>query len=201
MKRVLGLDASSTTIGIAIIDYDDSQISLHDCFYYKPPKKGNIFERLSKVRNYIQELIDTYNPDDVSLEDIVLHMKGHSTAKTITTLAVLNRTVGTAVFDKHGKAPYLYNVMRIRHAIKTSKKLPAKEDIPELVAHHLGPSFVFLTDKKGKVIKKKNGDYKEENYDIADGIACALCHIFKDREGVADQLQVKKKKTRKKKKT
>ena len=200
MKRILGLDASSKTIGIAIIDYDDNQLSLHDCFYYKPPQKGNIFERMSKVRIYIQKLIDTYKPDDVSLEDIVLHMKGHSTAKTITTLAVLNRTVGTAVFDKHGKAPYLYNVMRIRHAIKNNKDLPPKEEIPNLVADHLGLSFPYLTNSKGEVVKKKNGDFKEENFDIADGIACALCHVFKDREGVADQLQVKKKKKRKKKK-
>lgn len=192
MKTVLGLDASSTTIGICLLSYDDANIKLDYIDYYKPPKKGNIFERLSKVRHYISDKIDEFEPDDVSLEDIVFHMKSHSTAKTITTLAVLNRTVGLAVLDKMEKAPYLYNVMRIRHAIKLDKTLPSKEDIPELVAKILDIKFPYKKNKLGNIV--------EESGDMADAVACGLCHVFMDRQGRADALQLPKKKKRKRKK-
>lgn len=203
----MSLDASSTTIGISIIDYDDSSINLHHKEYYKPPKKGNLFERLAAVRQFIQDKIDEFNPDDTAMEDIVLFMGsgpkcpvckkptgGGSTAKTITTLAVLNRTVGLAIYDKTGKAPYLYNAMRIRHAIKLDKTLPPKEEIPNVVATILGFTFDFKMRKsKGKLIPS------EENFDMADAIACGICHVYMDRAGKADELQIKKK--RKKKKT
>jgi Holliday junction resolvasome RuvABC endonuclease subunit len=207
MKRVLSLDASSTTIGIAIIDYNDSSMILQLQEYYKPPKKGNLFERLAAVRQFIQDKIDEFEPNDVAMEDIVLFMGsgpkcpickkptgGGSTAKTITTLAILNRTVGLAIYDKMNKAPYLYNAMRIRHAIKLDKTLPPKEEIPNVVATILGFKFDFKMKKsKGKLVPS------EENYDMADAIACGICHVYMDREGKADQLQVKKKKKRKKK--
>jgi Holliday junction resolvasome RuvABC endonuclease subunit len=203
----MSLDASSTTIGVAIIDYDDSSMDLHHKEYYKPPKKGNLFERLAAVRQFIQDKIDEFKPDATAMEDILLFMGhgskcpvckrplgGASTAKTITTLAVLNRTVGLAIFDKMNKAPYLYNAMRIRHAIKPDKTLPPKEEIPNVVANILGFTFDFKMRKsKGKMIPS------EENYDIADAIACGICHVYMDRAGKADQLQIKKKKKRKKK--
>lgn len=209
MKRVMSLDASSTTIGIAIIDYDDSSMSLEHKEYYKPPKKGNLFERLAAVRKHIQDKIDEFNPDSTSMEDIVLFMGsgpkcpickkptgGGSTAKTITTLAVLNRTVGLAIYDKTGKPPYLYNAMRIRHAIKPDKALPPKEEIPNVVANILGFKWDFKMKKsKGKMVPA------DENFDMADAIACGVCHVYMDRAGKADQLQIKKKKKRKKKKT
>lgn len=205
MKKVLGLDASSTTIGIALIQYDDVSSKLVYSTYYKPPKKGTVFERMSQVRSFIQEIIDQLKPDDVALEDIVLYMnpKGHaaSTAKTITTLAVLNRTVGTAVFDKTQKSPYLYNAMRIRHAIKLDNTLPAKKDIPELVAQILEIKFPYIQDSKGKLKTNRKGEIVKENEDIADAIACAICHVLMDRKNLADKLQIKKKKKRKKKKS
>ncbi len=190
----MGLDASTTTIGLCIIDYCDSTAKLKHQEYYKPPQKGNLFERLSAVRSYIQEKIDKYDPDCVTIEDIALYMK-LSTARTITTLAVLNRTVGLAVFDKTDKPPYLYNTMRVRHSIKEDKKVPSKEDIPELVARILDFSFPYEYKKTRDGSKK----LKDEVSDMADAIAVALCHINMDRKGIADELQVKKKKAKKRK--
>jgi len=173
MKRVLGLDASSTTIGLCLVKYDEAHVELEHVEYYKPPKKGNIFERLQKVRAYISDKVEELNPDDVALEDIILFMSGNSTAKTITTLAVLNRTVGLAIADATGKPPYLYNVMAIRHKIKQDKKLPKKEEIPELVAKILDIEFPYKYNRKEKIAK--------ENEDMADAIAVALCHVYVKR--------------------
>lgn len=202
MKRVMGLDASSTTIGLCILDYDDDIISLVHVEFVKPSKKGNLFERLSKVRQYIHDKIDEFNPDEGAIEDIILFMGGKkcplckkpmggaTTAKTITTLAVLNRTVGLAIMDKLNKHPYLYNAMRIRHAIKEDKALPAKEEIPELVAKILNIDFPYKLNRNKKIA--------QENGDMADAIAVGICHVYMDRLGKSDELQIPKKKTRKK---
>ncbi len=186
--RILSLDASTTTIGLAVIDYGDDLIpKLIHVEYFKPPQDIDIFEKLSKVRQFIFNKIEEFKPDQIALEDIVLFMKGKSTAATISSLAVLNRTVGLAVYDKLGKSPVLLNVLKIRHKIKFGKKLPAKEEIPELVAQILNISFPYQYNKKGKAIP--------ENLDMADSIAVGLA-LFKINTTIE-----KPKKTRKLKST
>lgn len=203
----MGLDASSKTIGLCIIDYNNKSSKLIHQEYYKPPKKGNLFERLAQVSSFIEEKMNEFGPDCCAIEDILLHMGGKkcpvckrsmggaSTAKTITTLAVFNRTVGLTIFNEFEKPPYLYNAMRIRHAIKKDKKLPSKEDMPELVSDILKFSFPYEYKKK----RDGSTELREENFDMADAIAVALCHIKMDREGKADELQKKKKRKKRKK--
>lgn len=171
--RVLGLDASTSTIGISVIDYtDDGEMTLVYCNYFKPPKNDDIFIRLAAVRGFIFDLLDKYKPDHVAIEDIILFMKGKSSAKTITGLAVLNRTVGLAVLNHYGTSPVLLNVLKIRHAIKIDT-LPSKEEIPELVAKHLNIDFPYKYKTKGKA----KGKIAVESYDMADGIAVGLAFI------------------------
>jgi Holliday junction resolvasome RuvABC endonuclease subunit len=190
-KRVMGLDASTTTIGLAIIDVENTgpgqnKLTLTHLEYYKPPKKGDIITRLSEVRQYICDQVQKFKPDEVALEDIILFMKGHSTAATTSSLAVLNRTVGLAAMNATGKVPHLFNVMRIRHTLKLTPVLPSKEDIPELVAKRLGIDFPYQYNKKAKSIV--------ENHDMADAVAVALTFIL------LGPPEAPKKKVRKKKK-
>ncbi len=187
MKRVMGLDASSTTIGLCLLKYNNKKIELEHVEFYKPPKKGDVFERLQAVRQYIFDKVSEFNPDAVALEEILLWMGGgkkcpvckqkmgrQSTAKTITTLTALNRTVGLAVLDKSRKSPNMYNVMSIRHKIKEGKTIPKKEEVPERVAAILGIDFPYKLNKLKNIAK--------ENEDMADAIAVALCHIFVERK-------------------
>jgi hypothetical protein len=97
-------------------------------------------------------------------------MQGKSTAKTIITLTTFNRMVCLAAYDYLQKSPELFSVMTIRHGLKLNKTLPKKEEMPELVAQHLGITFPYQLNKKGKV--------KEENFDMADGMAVALYYAF-----------------------
>ena len=138
--RILGLDASSKTIGYSIIEYNEKtdKINLLKCSFVKPPKDGNLFERLKKTQDMIVKILEEYKPDIVAIEDIAKFMAGLSTANTITTLAIFNRCVGLVCYNFCGKPPQLYNVLKIRHGIKLNKVFPKKEDIPELVAKHLG---------------------------------------------------------------
>lgn len=192
--RVLSLDASTTTIGLAVFDYtsfSDKKLVHHE--YYKPPKEGDIFERLAQVREFIYSRLDTYKPDNVALEDIILFMKGHSTAATVSSLAVLNRTVGLAIYNHSGRSPELLNVMKIRHALKTGTTLPAKEEIPDLVAHHLNMEFPWVLKEKGRG-KKKEMRVIEENYDMADAMAVGLAYIKIKSVELAPKKKTSKKK-------
>lgn len=170
LKRLIGLDASTSTIGLSVIDYDtsDGYVNLYHVEYFKPSKKGNIFERLSGVREFIIKKIREFKPNEVVLEDIILFMKGHSTAKTISSLSILNRTVGLAAYDT-GYIPTLLNVMSIRHKIKDGKKMPSKAEVPELVAKILKITFPYVLDKKG--------NHAIENEDMADAVAVGLAFI------------------------
>ena len=170
--RVLGFDVSSTTIGYCVLDVDltYNTITFVSASYLKPVKKGSIIERIVDTRNKIQKIISDTEPDLIAIEDIIQFMKGASTAKTIIMLTTFNRMIGLAAYDYAGKVPELFSVMSIRHGLKTSKDLPKKEDMPELVAKHLGIKFPYEINKKGKV--------KVESFDMADGVAVALYYAF-----------------------
>ena len=171
MKRVLGIDCSSTCIGYCILEIDDSNnIKYISCDYIKPIKTGTIVERIANTRDKLKKIIDDTKPDYIAIEDIISFMQGKSTAKTIIMLTTFNRMVCLLAYDYLKANPQLFNVMSIRHGLKLNKILPKKEEIPDLVAAHLGIIFPFELNKKGKV--------KVENFDKADGVAVALYYAF-----------------------
>lgn len=172
MKRILAFDVSSTTIGYCVLDVDESsgKIDFISANYIKPLKKGNIIERVVDTRNKIQVIINKVKPDCIGIEDIIQFMKGASTAKTIIMLTTFNRMIGLLSYDYLQRVPELFSVMSIRHGLKTNNIFPKKEDMPELVAKHLGITFPYEYNKKNKV--------KVESFDKADGIAVALYYAF-----------------------
>lgn len=168
MKRILGIDCSSKTIGYCILDIDelDGYIKYVSVNYLKPLKNGNIINRLADTRDKISKIINEAKPDYIGIEDIISFMSGKSTSKTIIMLTTFNRMVCLLAHDYLKNSPELFNVMSIRHGLKLNKELPKKEHIPELVAKHLGITFPYEYNKNKKI--------KEENGDMADGIAVAL---------------------------
>src|ERR1035437_9955848 len=130
MKRVMGLDISSTTIGLCAIDQYDGYVTLYHVEYFKPPKKGHIFERLAKVRDYISEKVKQLKPDEVVMEDFLLAMPKKTSANTIALLAVFNRITGMAVYDALGKPAIAYLPYTIRKAISINDQVPSKEEVP-----------------------------------------------------------------------
>jgi hypothetical protein len=85
-------------------------------------------------------------------------------------LSAFNRVIAIMAYDYLASHPGLFSVMTIRHGLKLGKILPKKEDMPELVAKHLGITFPYVKGKTGKI--------KEESFDMADGIAVALYYAF-----------------------
>lgn len=173
MKKIMGLDISSSCIGIALLEWDDqsNKVIFNQCKFYKPPKKGEFLERLMETKKAINQIIQEFKPDYIAIEDIIQFMGHGSTAKTIITLAAYNRTIGLLAYEYLGKLPELYSVMAIRHGLKLAKELPAKEEMPLLIAKHLKIKFPFLYKKDGKTPKS-------ESFDMADACAVATYYAF-----------------------
>ena len=186
LKIILGFDCSSTTVGFGVLSWDTetNDIKLVKMDYIKPIKTGSIIERIANTRDKINGIIQKVKPDYIALEEIVNFMAGKSTAKTIIMLTTFNRMIGLCSFDYLKEAPHMFNVMSIRHGLKLDKVLPAKEEMPDLVAHHLGISFPYELSKKGK--------RKEENGDKADGCSVALYYAFL----LSGRIKPKKQKTK-----
>lgn len=168
--KILGFDISSTCIGYSVLEIQDKNIKFISCNYLKPIKKGTMIERIVDTRNKIKKIIEESKPDAIAIEDIIQFMSGASTAKTIITLTTFNRMICLLAHDYLNKSPELYNVMSIRHGLKLDKQLPKKEDMPELVAKHLGITFPYVVGKKSNI--------KSESYDMADGVSVALYYAF-----------------------
>jgi Holliday junction resolvasome RuvABC endonuclease subunit len=193
MKKVLGFDVSSTTIGYCVLEIDDdNKINYKSMSYLKPIKKGTIIERIVDTRNKIQDIINDVKPDYIGVEDIIQFMKGKSTAKTIIMLTTFNRMICLLAHDHLQRSPELFSVMTIRHGLKMGKDLPKKEDMPELVAKHLGITFPYVY----KTSKKKGKTIAVESEDMADGVAVALYLSFVLTEKV--KRKIKKPKVKKK---
>jgi hypothetical protein len=169
-KKVLGIDVSSTTIGYGILEIDGYNIKYISSGFLKPIKDGTIIERIVDTRNKISDIINSFKPTHIAIEDIIQFMEGKSSAQTIIMLTTFNRMVGLLSHDYLGRAPELFSVMSIRHGLKINKIFPKKEDMPALVGKHLGITFPYETSKRGKIMV--------ESYDKADGIAVALYYAF-----------------------
>lgn len=172
--KIMGFDCSSTTVGWGVIEYDaEFNIVNIASGWFKPSKTGTIFERLDLVRKEINNLLQTHQPTLIAIEDIVKFMAGKSSAQTIITLSVFNRTIGMSCYDFLGKSPELLSVMTIRHKIKSGKVIPKKDEVPACLEKILNISFNWTYNKKGNI--------KEESYDEADGLAVATTRFLQEK--------------------
>lgn len=168
--RIIGLDVSSTTIGICILDIIDNQLQLVKYDFYKPSKEGHILERLSKTKKFFTTLFKEYKPTHIAIEDIVSFMRNASTAQTVIVLASFNRMLGLLAYEHLKKMPQMFSVLAIRHGLKLTDQLPAKEEMPMLVEQHLDIKFNYLYNRNNKL--------RPENFDMADAMAVALHYAF-----------------------
>lgn len=192
----MGLDASSSTVGLSILEEtDDGYIIFKHVEHYKPIKKDtHILDTLKWLKEYIISKLKEFSPDEVVIEEYIKFMKGHSSADSTISLAVLNRTVCLAIYEHTSKKPIILNVNTIRAAIKPKNyHLPRvpKENVLDVVCNSLNITWNWLKNKNGKVL--------EENFDRSDSIAVSLGYILLNRRGkIKSDNGMKIKKSKKK---
>lgn len=171
-KTILGLDISSTTIGLAVIR--DCEVLL--CDYVKPNTKYNEYQQLQLICNLILDKAKEYEVDEVAIEQISEFFGSKSTSKTITKLAKWNAVISYVMFNE-GYMINHYNVISIRNCIRKEYNIKNKTDIKKLAKEQV-PDFLFdlLSPFKFEWEYNSKGKLKSENYDKADSLAVAYYH-------------------------
>jgi hypothetical protein len=181
--KVLGLDVSTRTIGMALFDIQTK--NLLELTHISPtpkPKVENKIEELLLKSEIVREKLKTYvglGITNVVIEEPLLNSNN---VYTVSTLMRFNTLVCREIYDILGVIPEFISTYNSR-----------KFAFPELVKENDKGKFVLFgglpkdVDKKnliwGLVAKKepqivwnftKNNTLKKENYDMTDAYCCVL---------------------------
>lgn len=174
MKKILGLDISSKTIGWALLS-DKKELLKYG--HLKPPSKkkskDNLSLRLDFAFEGINNLVSDLSPDIVVIEDYSKKFtRGRSSANTIIVLACFNEVCGLAIYKKTKNKPERIPVTTLRSLVKKkyNMEISDKESV-----------FKFCKNNFKNYLPKinRNGKVREESYDEADAIIVSLGYMLK----------------------
>jgi Holliday junction resolvasome RuvABC endonuclease subunit len=155
--KILGLDLSLNCSGLSI--WEDGKIIFYDTIEH--PRKTSFEDKLLRIGDYIENLLDTHLIDLAVIEDVFSDFAG--------TGLILAKVHGVVLreLDRHKVKYIYYTATEIKKAvlgkIPTAKKGEPKIDTKVLVAAEVFKLYPEIpTDCKN---------------DVTDATACILCYI------------------------
>lgn len=169
MKKVLlGLDVSTSKIGIAIMDYDKKIVST-ELIKYKP--ETPLEEKAKLLENKLAKLSKYYTINEIFVEEpFIAFSGGKTTAHTMAKLQRFNGMCCYTVYNLFEFAPILVNVRSARNKLgikipRGLKQNETKKVIIEYVqSNH--PEFTYTTTAHGNPLPGTD--------DKADAVVIAL---------------------------
>lgn len=79
--RILGLDPSLSSTGWGVIEVEGNRMSYVADGFIKTDPKMPLSERLALILNALRQVIETYHPDEASIEQVFLNDNPQSTIK------------------------------------------------------------------------------------------------------------------------
>ncbi len=154
MVRILGIDPGTAIVGWGVIDVHTSRNTAKVIAYghIETHKDQCPSERLHDVGTNLQEIIDTYHPDEAAVEEL-FYFKN---AKTVISVAQA-RGVIIYVLHKNNMIAAEYTPLQIKQSL-TGYGRATKTQIQEVVRNVLQLKHVPQPD------------------DTADALAVAMCH-------------------------
>ncbi len=152
--RILGIDPGYATIGYGIIEYDNFcfKTIAYGAVTTTPDKRFS--ERLCDIFDDINTLIDTYNPDCLSIEKLYFN------TNTTTAIDVAQaRGVILLAAQKSNVDIFEYTPLQVKQSI-TGYGRAEKHQVMEMVKNHLRLNSIPKPD------------------DTADALAIAICHGY-----------------------
>ena len=162
----LGLDISSSKIGIAILDRDDNIVVSE---VLKLKSNMSLEERAAKFEQRMQQLDKHYVIYNVYVEEPALMFKGgKTTAQTMAKLQRFNGMCCYILYNIFDVPPYMINprTARSKVGIKIPRKANAKKFIIEWVSRKYKDNFTYEITT--------HGNPKPGTDDRADAIVVAL---------------------------
>ena len=171
---ILGLDISTTIVGVALID-DEGNLIVSD--HWDISKQETLFEKAEMVGSLLWELKTEHKIEKVFIETALKKFfPGKSRADTIIKLAKFNGIVSWICFDTFGDAPTFINVNTARSLYGLSfprgTKGPQRKKMGiEAVKDKEKTAFTFEMARGGK-------NYKKGTDDRADAVVIARAGEF-----------------------
>ena len=156
---IVGFDPGLATLGYGVIKTENGKISMLDYGAVLTPKDENLAVRLAMIEEGVKEIIKTYKPDEIALEELFF-------AKNVTTginVAHARGVILLTAVKECGKI-YEYTPLQIKQAL-TGYGRADKHQVQEMVRALL----------RLKSIPKPD--------DAADALAVALTHAQTNKLG------------------
>ena len=155
---ILGIDPGLATMGYGVINSLKGNYSVIDYGVVTTPKERTLPERLQQLEDGVKELIETYRPDNVSIEELFF-------SKNITTgipVAEARGVILLTAVKALGKEVYEYTPNQIKQAVTGYGG-----------ADKIQMQYMVQTLLRLKSVPRPD--------DAADALAVAICHAQTSR--------------------
>lgn len=152
-RRILGIDPGFALVGFGIVDENSGNLCAVDYGVISTDKGENFALRLQKIYNGVLQLIDTYHPDAIAIEELFYF-------KNQTTVIPVAEARGVIVLAGKQKNVQMfeYTPLQIKQAL-TGNGRAEKKQVQFMVKNILGLEKIPKPD------------------DSADAVAVALTHL------------------------
>lgn len=212
-KIYLGLDVSTSCIGVCLLYDDDSEYcKIIELTHIKPKISSSVKdlnEQLFLKKKIFEDFIEKYK--DIGITKVIIEepLIQSNNAVTVSTLLRLNGMISSSIYDKLNIVPIYISsydarkysfpdLMSPRKFHRNDEKY-SKDKIMKELEHNkfvLFGEYPWCTDKKTILQKKvanifpeipwiydKSGELKKENYDAVDAYVACLGEINKEKYG------------------
>ena len=150
--RILGIDPGLATVGFSIVDSEKNKMKLVTCGVISTPAHTSLSSRLDRIFEDMNELISTFNPDVMSIEELFFNTNittGISVAHARGVILLAAYRAGVQVFE--------YTPLQVKQAVVGYGRAE-KNQVIDMVRRILNFPAAPKPD------------------DAADAVALAICH-------------------------
>lgn len=160
-KIILGIDPGTTVMGYGVLRVVGNKPQMVTMGVLELQKYSDHYLKLKRIFERVVQLIDTYHPDELSIEAPFF-------GKNVQSMLKLGRAQGVAMAAALSRSVpiFEYAPLRIKQAI-TGRGNASKEQVALFLKHYL------------------NLQEEQKYLDATDGMAAAVCHFFQARNPVS----------------
>lgn len=210
IRIILGIDISTTCLGVSLVKYDGKDVEILKLSHVKPKISRKIkgTEALFlKAKQFKEQFIEKYK--DIGLTDIIIEepLPNSQNNNTVTTLLRFNGMISQSIYEATGIVPkYITSydarkfgfpeLMSVRKFNKSGEQYSVEKIKRALNKNELVLFGAYAWDiEKKRVLQgkisdmfpqiqweyNKKGELKTENFDASDSLVCVLGYINKEK--------------------
>jgi len=155
--RILGVDPGYAISGYAIVDYEGNKFKVIKYGVVRTPSKMQMQKRLNKLFNKYTEIIETYKPDHMAIEELFFN-------KNVKTAIAVGQARGVHIVAASQKSlpVYEYTPLQVKQGVVGYGRAE-KAQVQEMVKLLLNLKTIPKPD------------------DAADALAISICHAHTNR--------------------